>query len=154
MTVLEIFRAQYDECKNRVVHELSKYEWAAEYVFNLTTYDGELDKRIVSDIIEVCKVILENRNFEYIKDESNYIKYILVCQWLNEFNWINWGTSIRGAWFEIDVYYDWKTKDETIRSKAIIDELEWYDTDEHKIEAVPFTVENLKVLIEFIEEEE
>ena len=74
--------------------------WISNYVFGLTTYDGELDELFCRKIIEVCKVILDRKNFEYIKDKENYINYILVCQILEKHGWINWGTSIRGAWFE------------------------------------------------------
>lgn len=141
MNALDIYKAQYEEEKTwHPSHELSKRQWVADRVFDLTTYDGRLDELFVDSIIEVCKVILDSRTYEYIEDENNYIKYILVCQILNEFIWIDWGTSIRGAWFERDE-----------RSRDILDELEWWDDKHHAIEKVPFTEDNIKALIEFVE---
>lgn len=143
MTAIDIYRAQYEEENSLYDCGWTKQHWAARKVFDLTTYDDELDELFVNDILEVCKVILEKRNYEYIKDEKNYIKYILVCQILKRFGWINWGTSIRGAWCEAS-HFD--------IPKDILEELEWWDDEHHVIEEVPFTVDNLKALIEFMEE--
>lgn len=161
MTAIDIYRAQYAEESTRYYDRYNKYHWAARKIFNLTTYDEGLDELFVKDILEVCKVILEMRNHEYIKDEKNYIKYILVCQLLERFRWINWGTSIRGAWFEVDIQQPWPEPEPKSYSKDILEELEWceYDFEKkrstpHKIEKVPFTVDNLKALIKFVEEDE
>ena len=118
----------------------TKYEWAASEIFDLVTYDGSIDESFVKNIIEVCKVILEKKTYEYIKDEKNYITYLLVCQLLNHNNWINWGTSIRGAWFE--ACHHGRGKSEPIISE------DFCGTE------VPFTIQNLKLLIDFIELEE
>lgn len=145
MTALEIYKAQYEEEKTRTDQPYSKYHWAAINIFGLVTDDSSLDELFVMDILEVCKIILEKRNYEYIKNENNYVKYILVCQLLKNWGWINWGTSIRGAWCEAS-YFD--------IPKNILDELEWWDPEHHVVEEVPFTVENLKDLINFMTEEE
>lgn len=137
MNALKKYRAIYEEQLDWYEDKKSKYEWAATDIFGLTTYDGDLDERFVKDILEVCKVILERRNFEYIEEsEDNYVKYILVCQVLDRLHWINWGTSIRGAWLG-DLY------------RESDDILDGYGRPHMK---VPFTVDNLKALIEFMEE--
>ena len=145
MTVIDIYRAQYEEQSSWYEDKWSKYTWAARSVFDLTTYDPALDEMFVKDILEVCKVILNRENYEYIKDEKNYIKYILVCQILEKFNWLGWGTSIRTAWFNFDS-----------DSERILEELTWCDYDEkytpHSIDPVLPTEENIKALIEFVEE--
>lgn len=99
MTTLELIKTDYELCVQCDIFQ-TKYEWAASSIFNLATYDGDLDELFVKKILEVIKVILDGTNFEYIKDETNYRAYILVCQLLKEMNWINWGSSIRGAWFD------------------------------------------------------
>lgn len=153
MTALEIYKARFEEertwCRSEPV---SKYEWAACRVFDLVTYDSSLDEMFVKDIIEVCKAILEERTYEYIRDPDNYIKYILVCQILDKFHWIEWGTSIRGAWFEVDIRYFGPGVETTNYSKDILDKLEWWGDEHHVIEKVPFTVENIKAFVEFMEE--
>lgn len=140
MTITQIYEAHYaDHCISTCGD--TKYEWAASEVFDLTTYDGDLDKLFVKKIIEVLNVIFDRTTYDYIKDETNYITYILVCQLLEKFNWINWGTSIRGAWF--DEYYSRK-------GHPILDtNLEQYGCEE-----IPCTEAHLRALIHFIEEEE
>lgn len=147
MTISEIYEMHYVEyCENTCGN--TKYEWAASEVFNLTTYDGTLDELFVKKIIEVLKVILNKTNFEYIKDETNYINYILVCQLLNEFNWIDWGTSIRGAWF--DAYHP-NSKTQLILEENVITRYANGVPEDIIYPEVRCTEENLKALIEFIE---
>ncbi len=116
MNVKDLYKAHYEHHRRCFGKVIPKYTWAAREVFNLCTYDSCLDELFVNTILEVCKVILGGTNFEYIKDEQNYTKYILVCQLLDKFHWIDWGTSIRGAWFE--GYPDVKTH-------PILEEQEW-----------------------------
>lgn len=140
MDVIELYRKEY-AFETEVIQEGStKYTWAASQVFELTSYDRSLDELFVKKIIEVCKAILEGRTFEYIRDESRYVTYILVCQLLEHLNWIEWGTSIRGAWFE-------ESHEKYHPSQPI---LKYLYTDEET--SVPFTVDNLKALIEFMED--
>ena len=138
MTIPEIYEAHYiDYCS--FTGDDTKYEWAACEVFNLTTYDSALDELFVKKIIEVLKVIFERTTFEYILDEKNYVTYILVCQLLEQFHWIDWGISIRGAWF--DTYHP------NCKSKAILE----YNLERYGLKEVPCTEDNLKALIAFIE---
>jgi hypothetical protein len=143
MTIQEIYAAHYkDYCYflGRDDYQPTKYHWAASEIFDLTTYDDELDELFVKKIIEVLKVIVKRRNFEYIKDENNYITYILVCQLLEKFNWIEWGTSIRGAWIE--------TYHPNCKTHPVLQD----NFDEYGVEEIPCSKENLIALIEFMEE--
>ena len=151
--VKDIYKAHYEFYKNKVsIRNPSKYEWASFYVFDLSTYDGELDKLFVDAILEVCSVIFNGKNYDYIVDKENYIKYILVCQILDKFHWIEWGTSIRGAWF--DGYYPGS------KTRPILEEDGWSEPgdsgewEEHVLAEVPFSEENLRYLIEYLVEDE
>jgi hypothetical protein len=135
MTAKEIFEKDY-QLTRELLEDSDIYNWAADNIFDLTTYDDELDRLFVQVIVDVCKVILARKTFEFIEDEALYVTYIVVCQLLDRKGWINWGTSIRGAWFE-----------EGGNAKPI------YDGYGHE-EDVPYTKENLIALIEFIEENE
>lgn len=156
MTTLDIYKVNYEEECTRREGGYTKYEWAASNIFDLTTYDGSLDEKFVKAIIEVCKVILDGDNFEYMMDERNYVKYILVCQVLDRFHWIDWGTSIRGAWFERENFAPYGAT-EPIVSKDILEECKWWSAEdgewtEHVVNAVPFTIDNLRDLVTFMEE--
>lgn len=132
MTAKEIFENDFAEYME-IFEDQDIYEWAADHVFNLTTYDGALDKLFVRTILDICKVIINKQTYEFIRDENMYVVYIVVCQLLNKKGWIEWGTSIRGAWFK-----------DSIHSKPLMEM--WTK--------VPFTEKNLIALIEFIEERE
>ena len=135
MTAKEIYEkefAYYVEC----LEDRDIYEWAADRIFDLTTYDGSLDKLFVRTILGICGVILNRQTYAFIKDDNMYVVYIVVCQLLKKKSWINWGTSIRGAWFE-------NGRD----AKPI------YESYDGSV-SVPFTEKNLIALIEFIEEHE
>lgn len=152
MAALEIYKAQYEEESTWFEYPMSKCQWVAHRVFDLVTYDDDLDERFTRDILEVCKAIINQETYEYIRDGSNYVKYIAVCQLLINFHWLNWGTSIRGAWFEIEYSNTWSETKPKNTSKDILEELEWWDVKHHIIEKVPFSVENLRDLIEFVED--
>jgi len=68
-------------------------------IFGMVTYDSGLDIKFGKYILEIMDVIAKGYNFEYIKNEKNYIKFILVANILDNYNWIEWGSSIRGCWF-------------------------------------------------------
>ena len=66
-------------------------------ILGLTTYDTGLDVEFGSMVLETMKHIQNRTTFEYIEDEENYKKYIMSVNLIVE--WLDWGTSIRGAWF-------------------------------------------------------
>ena len=157
MTALELYKANYEEKCTNFEDRYTKYEWAANDIFELTTYDGDLDEMFVKDILEVCKVIFEGSTYEYIGNHEQYVKYILVCQVLNRFAWIDWGTSIRGAWFPEEYNVPWDVGIPG-KPKNILKEYKWwsYETGEcieHVINGVAFSKDNIRDLIMFMEEE-
>lgn len=134
MTVKEQYIYAY-KTYVRWYKDVDKYGWVSSEIFELTTYDSSLDKLFVEKICEVCKQINDRKVFEYIKiSRENYITYIVVCQLLKDKGWINWGSSIRGAFFD----------EFNSSSEFILDSMT----------CIPFTIENLLTLIEFIEEQE
>lgn len=137
MGVLERFREQYGYYKlsqEAAKGEPTKLDWVGSDVFGFVTYDDEKDEDFAIVMLEVCGVILRNENYEYINDEENYLLYLLACQWLCHLHWIDWGTSIRGAYFETNEH-----------SRPML-----YDN----YGEVPFSEENLRILIDFVLEEE
>ena len=145
MTILEKFKQSFEA--HAAYDTYTIWNWASSVVFGLVTYDAGLDEIFVRKIIKVCKVILNNETFEYIDtDETNYTNYILVCQLLDKKGWINWGTSIRGAWFEPNDGCDLLIEDELWRGDK--------DGIAHIDLTVKFSKETLQEIINFIESED
>lgn len=78
----------------------SRLEYIGSTIFNFTTYDGKIDARFAEEMLEVIEVILNKTNFEYIKNEENYVKYLTMINMPFMQDKLDWGTSIRGAWIE------------------------------------------------------
>lgn len=88
-----------DDIKQAYFKEDYRFIFLSSYIFNVITYDDELDLEFGKKIYEVMKSIQGRTTFEYITEPDNYRNYILVCNLLNRFELIDWGMSIRGAWF-------------------------------------------------------
>lgn len=135
MTAKEIFEKDFANFEE-IQEGNNIYEWAASYIFGLSTYDGELDEHFVKIIIDVCKTIDSRNTFKMIEQSDvYYIAYIIVCQLLKHKNWIDWGTSIRGAWFD----YGNRDAEPIYDGGGILPD-------------VPFTKDNFATLIDFVEE--
>lgn len=101
MEKIEKLKSDICEYAKLIKHETfkeAKNSYILNYIFNITTYDSALDEKFVNDILEIMDVILKRKNFEYIKDETNYIKFITIVNLIIET--LNWGTSIRGCFFD------------------------------------------------------
>ena len=79
-----------------------KFIWFSSNIFDIHTDDDGMSLEFGHDIYEVMCVIGDINNFDYIKDELNYKKYLVVYQLLDNFNLVECGTSVRGAWFGTD----------------------------------------------------
>jgi hypothetical protein len=78
-----------------------RLEWLGGALFNFTTYDGSLDRKFATKAVEVCKAINEGDTFSYIdSNDENYLWFIIMCNMPFFEHRLNWGTSIRGAWFD------------------------------------------------------
>jgi len=86
----------------------TSYCFISEYVFNLSFYDDEVADLVGKKIYEIIMIITNNQNFDYIEDNNNYLNYLYIANLLDEYNIIDWGTSIRGAWIKYDIRIDLK----------------------------------------------
>jgi len=78
----------------------SKMAYAGSHIFDFTTYDEEADVLFAKNMIEVLKCILDKEPFEYQKDEKQYINYLTMVNMPFLTDKLEWGGSIRGAWFD------------------------------------------------------
>jgi len=111
---------KYDICC-RPDEPMSKLEYL-NYVFDFTTYADFLDEIFVTKALEVCKAISNKSTFDYIhKSDDHHLWFIAMCNMPFFISKISWGTSIRGAWWDI---YEGADKPFIIKSTGLYDENE------------------------------
>ena len=71
-------------------------------IFDIVTYDDEKDEYFCKMIMEVVEVILNRTNFEYLINKTNYERFLTVVNFQFIKTKIEWGTSIRGCFFDCD----------------------------------------------------
>lgn len=78
----------------------SRLEFLSGSVFDFTTYDSEMDEFFAWTALEVCAAITDKTTFAYIQDPERHRWYLAMCNMPFFSNRIEWGTSIRGAWWD------------------------------------------------------
>jgi len=78
----------------------TKMEYLGRVIFDFTTYDGTIDVLFAERMIPVLKCILNRTTFEYQKDEKQNINYLTMVNMPFLVDKLDWGGSIRGAWFD------------------------------------------------------
>lgn len=94
-TMLEEGYADFKE----QVREGSRLEYLSENIFNFTTYEIEYSEMFAKKALEVCAAIEEGVTFEYIQSQENRLWYLLMVNMPFFADKLEWGTSIRGAWW-------------------------------------------------------
>lgn len=79
--------------------DMTRAEFLAEYIFNFTTYDSEMSDLFGRKAVEICIAITKKTTFKYIEDKENYQFYLLMLNMPFFSKRIEWGASIRGAWW-------------------------------------------------------
>ena len=81
---------------------MSRLEFLAELIFDFTTYDLDAAELFASKALEVCSALSERKTFEYIEEPENYRWFLIMVNMPFFAGRLNWGTSIRGAWWDHD----------------------------------------------------
>ena len=97
---IEILEQNYKEQAEMGIELDSKMEYLGNIIFDFTTYDGEIDVLFAEKMIPVLKSILERKTFEYQQDKEQYINYLTMVNMPFLTDKLEWGGSIRGAWFD------------------------------------------------------
>ncbi len=103
---LEMLKKSYQENKSHcfTCSSPSKLEFIANHVFLINTYDSLVDEKMALDFLKVCDVITKGDNFIFIdSSDENYELYLRTVMYPFFENKIDWGSSIRGAWWEYDL---------------------------------------------------
>lgn len=77
----------------------SRLAYLSLYIFDFTTYDSEMGELFAAKAVEVCAAINSRTTFEYIKEPEQYKWFLLMCNMPFFTDKLEWGTSIRGAWW-------------------------------------------------------
>lgn len=77
----------------------SRLEYLGDHIFDFTTYDGEMSALFARKAVEVCAAINNQLTFDYIKEPNDYRWFLLMCNMPFFAERLEWGTSIRGAWW-------------------------------------------------------
>ena len=77
----------------------SRLAFLSESIFDFTTYDSEKDEFFGRKAVEVCTAINDGKTFDFIKDADNYTWFLVMCNMPFFSERLEWGTSIRGAWW-------------------------------------------------------
>ena len=105
MDYLNLLEHSYKEIKaTRGGHELERLEFLADDIFDFTTYESTISSMMAKKAIEVCKAISDKKTFDYIDSEEGNLWYLIMINMPFFKNKLEWGTSIRGAWW--DLYSD------------------------------------------------
>ena len=104
-----------------------KSSFIASGIFDLSTYDDELDEKFTKQLLEVCNAITQRKTWDLVRNPRKYPKFILYLHLPFFKNKITWGTSIRGAFWD---YH-----------KIQIKSCELWDEDEKQILSLDFSHE-------------
>lgn len=103
MNYLDLLEESYCEESKPSGYKLqmdSRLEYLSGYIFDFTTYCSHYDEMFARRAVEVCNAITERTTFEYIKDEEQHKWYLLMCNMPFFADRIEWGSSVRGAWWD------------------------------------------------------
>ena len=101
MDYLSLLAESYATSQSSECPPGSRVEFLAVHIFGFTTYDAELDALFGKRALEVFQAISEGRTLGYIQDKEQYRWYVIMCNMPFFAGRLDWGTSIRGAWWGI-----------------------------------------------------
>jgi hypothetical protein len=82
--------------------DASRLEYLSDHVFDFTTYDSGMAALFARKALEVAEAISEGKTFDYFADDENYRWYLVMVNMPFFAGKLDWGTSIRGAWWGHD----------------------------------------------------
>ena len=118
--------------QNEFLGATSRLAYVSDYIFDFTTYDSELSELLARRALEVCEAIDKRETFKYIGSPGNYLWFIVVVNMPFFADRLEWGTSIRGAW--------WANEPQELESSGL------YSGD-RQIPVMNFSVEDWRLFI-------
>ena len=84
----------------------SKLEFIGENIFDFTTYENVVMSLFTKKALEVCEAITKKKTFDYIDTEEGNLWYLIMVNMPFFDGKLEWGTSIRGAWWDYKVEFE------------------------------------------------
>ena len=85
---------------NELDGQSTRLSFLGDYIFDFTTYDSEWSEIFAKRAIEVCESISNKTTFESFEEPGRYRWFLIMINMPFFSQRINWGTSVRGAWWE------------------------------------------------------
>lgn len=106
------FQKDYEEQRDGS----SKLAYVGDYIFGFTTYDEEKSEQLTSMCLLSIQNIIRKTVFNFIENDDNYMCYILSVNLLDKFDFLEWGTSVRGAWIKDGATFHFNDKNHDVTS--------------------------------------
>lgn len=87
----------------------SRLAYLSEHIFDFTTDDDEMSELFATKALEVCRAITLRTTFEYIKNQDDYLWFLLMCNMPFFSQRIDCGTSIRGSFWSSGLNFELKS---------------------------------------------
>lgn len=104
---LALLQAGFDHYKEDGPHRgeetASGWEFLSDRIFDFVTYDDSVDRVFAQRAVEFIRSVTERNTFAVIdQSEAHYLWWLMMPNVVFFENTLNWGTSIRGAWWDVD----------------------------------------------------
>lgn len=104
MNYLELLTHSYEVERTLDDHpSFSRMAYLGDHIFGFVTYEDEIAAFLSKKAVEVCEAISNRTTFDYIKDPEDRRWFIVMCNMPFFAERIDWGTSIRGAWWDFQI---------------------------------------------------
>lgn len=101
MNYLEMLNHSYEQTRESLDDlDMGKLEFLGDHIFGFTTYEDQIVSLMTTKAIEVCEAISGRTTFDYISSEDGNLWYLIMVNMPFFRNRLEWGTSIRGAWWD------------------------------------------------------
>ena len=80
-----------------------RLQFLGQFIFQFETDDPAMTELFAQKALEVCAAISDGTTFEYIKDTEDYLWFLMLANFPFFSNRIEWGVSIRGAWWSSEI---------------------------------------------------
>ena len=79
----------------------NRLQFLGHFIFQFETDDPEMTELFAQKALEVCAAISDGTTFEYVENKEDYIWFLLMANFPFFLERIEWGVSIRGAWWDV-----------------------------------------------------